>query len=106
MTQEKIAVTLKDHENQIKSLKHRVDNVEESYKALSDLASSVKVLAVNMEHMAEEQTKQGKRLERLEREPTEEHKYYKQTVIGCIITGIISAAVGAIMSFILSGGLS
>lgn len=106
MTNEEIAVELKDHENQIKSLKHRMNNVEESYKALSELATSVKVLAVNMKHMADEQTKQGERLERLEQEPAEEHKNNKRTIINCIITGIISAAISAIMTFIISGGLS
>lgn len=106
MTNEEIAVKLENHENQIKSLKHRMDNVEDSYKALSELATSVKILAVNMEHMATEQTKQGERLERLEQEPAEAHKNNKRTIINCIITGIISAVISAVMTFIISGGLS
>lgn len=36
MTNEEIAVKLENHENQIKSLKYRIINVEESYKALSE----------------------------------------------------------------------
>lgn len=106
MTNEEIAVELKDHENQIKSLKHRMDDVKDSYKALSELATSVKVLAVNMEHMAKEQTEQGERLKRLEQEPAEEHKNNKRTIITCTITGIVSAVIGAVMTFIISGGLS
>lgn len=67
MTNEEIAVTLKDHENEIKSLKHRMNEQEEKDKTLTELTTSVKTLAVNMEYMAKEQTKQGDRLERLER---------------------------------------
>lgn len=106
MTNEEIAVKLENHENQIKSLKHRMDDVKDSYKALSELATSVKVLAVNMEHMAKEQTEQGERLKRLEEEPAEAHKNNKRTIINCIISGVIGAVISAVMTFIISGGLS
>ena len=106
MTQEEIAIKLQDHENQIKSLKHRMDEAEEKDKTLAELTTSVKTLAVNMEYMAKEQQKQGERLERLEREPSENFKHYKRTAIGCIITGVISAIISAVMTFIISGGIS
>lgn len=95
MTNEDIAVALKDHENEIKSLKHRMNEQEERDKTLTDLTTSVKTLAVNMEYMAKEQTRQGARLERLEREPFEEQKNIKRTIINGFITAIISAIVGA-----------
>jgi len=105
MTAEEIAVELKDHDNQIKSLKHRMKEQEDKADALTELATSVKVLAVNMENMAKEQQRQGERLDCLEKEPAETHRLIKQTVVKCITTGIISAVIGAVMTFILSGGL-
>ena len=62
VTDEAIAVRLENHEQEIKSLKHRMDEREEKDKTLSELTTSVRTLAVNMEYMAKEQQKQGERL--------------------------------------------
>lgn len=101
MTDEAIAVRLENHEQEIKSLKHRMDEREEKDKTLSDLTTSVRTLAVNMEYMAKEQQKQGERLERLEHEPTDEYKHYKRLIIGCIITTVIGTVLGAILANVL-----
>lgn len=101
MTTEAIAVRLENHEQEIKSLKHRMTEQEEKDKNLTELTTSVRTLAVNMEYMAKEQQKQGERLERLEHEPTDEYKHYKRLIIGCIITTIIGAVVGALISNII-----
>ena len=101
MTDEAIAVRLENHEQEIKSLKHRMDEREEKDKTLSELTTSVRTLAVNMEYMAKEQQKQGERLERLEHEPTDEYKHYKRLVIGCIITTVIGTVLGAILANVL-----
>lgn len=103
MTNEDIAVELKDHDNQIKSLKHRMNEQEERSNVLTELVTSVKLLANNMEHMAKEQEEQGKRLESLEHEPAETSKYYRRTVVSCILTTLVGGAVGYIISFILGG---
>ena len=101
MTEEAIAVRLENHEQEIKSLKHRMTEQEEKDKTLTELTTSVKTLAVNMEYMAKEQQKQGERLERLEHEPTEEYKHYKRLIIGCVITTVIGAVIGAILANVL-----
>lgn len=101
MTDEAVAVALKDHENEIKSLKHRMDEQEENDRTLTDLTTSVKTLAINMEYMAKEQTKQGDRLERLEREPAESHKYFKRTIWTSIITTVVGAVIGAVLALII-----
>ena len=105
MTDEVIAVTLKDHENEIKSLKHRMKKQEDKDKNLTELTTSVKTLAVNMEYMAKEQTRTGERLERLEREPAESHKYFKRTIWTSIITTVVGAMVGAVLTLIYNGGI-
>lgn len=106
MTQEEVAVTLKDHENQIKSLKHRVNKAEQNYDAIQELAVSVKELAVNMSYMTVEQKEQGERLGRLEREPVDNHKFLKNTIISCVVTGVVSSIIGAIMGLIFTGGIN
>ena len=69
MTDEEIAVALKGHDHEIGSLKHRMKDVEGKQVAIHDLVISVKELALNMQHMIEEQKEQGRRLEALEKEP-------------------------------------
>ena len=101
MTNEEVAVALKDHENEIKILKHRMHEQEERDKTLTELTTSVKTLAVNMEYMAKEQTKQGARLERLEREPAESHKYFKRTIWTSLITTVVGAVIGAVLTLVI-----
>ena len=51
MTDEDIAVKLADHENEIGSLKHRMKDVEEEHKALTELTASVRELASDQVHL-------------------------------------------------------
>ena len=101
MTNEEVAVKLESHEQEIRTLKDRMKGIEESDKTLSELTTSVKTLAVNMEYMAKEQQKQGERLERLEREPSDNYKHYKRILIGCIITTVVGAFLGALLTLII-----
>lgn len=110
MTQEEVAVQLEHHRDEIGSLKHRMTKCEEQQSLLNKLVNSTDKLAINMEYMAKEQKKQGERLEKqserlekLEHEPAEEFKHYKRLIIGCILTGIIGAIVGAVITLIIGG---
>ena len=76
---------------------HRIGNLEAQQKQINELISSVKVLAVNMEIMAKEQAKQGTRLEAIEDKPGK----WWETVIACIITGIVGAIVSAFVAGVL-----
>lgn len=101
MTHEEIAVKFENHEQEIKSLKHRMNACEDQQEILHKLVTTVDVLAVNMEHMVKEQEKQGKHLEKLENEPKEDFKHYKRLVIGCVATTIVGAVLGAVLATIL-----
>ena len=110
MTTEEVAVELEHHRNEISSLKHRMNKCEEQTDLLNRLVNSTDKLALNMEYMAKEQQKQGaslekqsQRLEKLEHEPADDFKHYKKVVIGCIITGVLSALIGAIFTLIIKG---
>lgn len=91
MTDTEVAVKLENHDQQIKSLKHRMDEQEEQGKSLSSLALSVQKLALSMESMIEEQKNQGARLAKLESEPAE--RWSSMTRI--IFNTIVGAGAGA-----------
>ncbi len=101
MTPEQIAVQLERHEQEIKSLVRRTNRCEENFATLHKMATSVETLALNMKFMAEEQKKQGERLETLERKPSDDYQYYKRFILGCVFTSVISAVMGAILATVL-----
>ena len=72
----------------------RLTELEIAQKQISELITSVKILANNMEQMAKEQVKQGVRLQAIEEKPGKRW----ETVIACIITGLVGAAVSAAVS--------
>ena len=70
----------------------RLKEIEKNVSSITDLVTSVKGLAVEMKHMSEEQRKQGRRLETLEGRDGEKWR----TVVACMITAVIGAAIGII----------
>lgn len=89
-----ITKELTNHDENIKSLKRRMDKVEEQSKAINNLAMSVKELAINMNTMNEKQEEQGKRLAELEAKPA---RRWEQ-----IVSLIITTLVGALLGYLLS----
>lgn len=101
MTNEEMAVGLAEHGKEIGSLKHRMENCENEQKATSNLVHAVDKLAGNMGRMLDEQKEQGKRLLKLEQAPTEDYRYYKRLIVGCVVTTIIGIVIGAVFALIL-----
>ena len=73
---------------------HRIANLENAINQLSELVASVKVLAVNVENIAEQIKSQGERLKEIEGQP----KKRWETIVSCLITGIVGAALTYIIS--------
>lgn len=97
MNETDIAVKLENHEQQIKSLKHRMEEQEEQSKTIQELVLSVKELALNMQNMIEVQQKQGEKLAKLESEPAERWNTAKRTAFTSMISAVSTAfAMGAI----------
>ena len=94
MTNEEIAVALANHDNRIKVSEHRLEDLEDSQKQIYELTISVKELAMSVKSMVEEQKEQGARIKKLEEQPVEKWNLLTKT----ILTGVISAIVGAAMS--------
>ena len=72
----------------------RLDIIEERQAQISELVASVKVLAANVENIANEINEQGQRLREIEGVP----KKHWETAVACIITGLIGAAITALIS--------
>ena len=71
---------------------HRIEILENSLEKMTELAASVRELAVSMKSMQEEQEKQGKRLETIEGRDGE--KWRKMlSYIGTAILGAVLAIV-------------
>lgn len=72
----------------------RLDNLEESLATLTDLTVSIEKIAINIEQMQKELTKQGDRLEKIEQEPAENWKKVVWLVIAALVGFGIHAALG------------
>ena len=101
VTETEVAVKLENHDQQIKSLKHRMDEQEEQSKTIQELVLSVKELALNMQTMIEVQGKQGDRLAKLEAEPAERWSSMKKTVFNTIV-GAMAGAVATGLIYIMA----
>lgn len=92
------AVRLENHEGRIVGIEHRVKDLELESQSIHELVLSVNKLAINMEHMLQEQKDQGDRLRKLEEEPAERWNSARKTAFTSIVSTVAGAlAVGLIM---------
>lgn len=94
MTDEEIAVELKGLQKDVRSLEKRMNEQEKQNDIIQNLVISVKELAINMRQMLDEQKEQGKRLDALEREPTETYNMIKKTILTAIVSGVVGMLIG------------
>lgn len=76
---------------------HRISELEGKCGQITELITSVKVLATNMEQMAKEQAKQGERLEAIEEKPAKRW----ETIVNTVITTLLGLCIG----YLLNGGV-
>ena len=100
MTEEDIAVKLEGHEHEIGSLKHRVGDLEKESHTISELVLAVNRMAVSMEHMLEEQKKQGERLGVLEQVPLNTGRQVRTAVINTLVSAVVGAIVVALLALL------
>ena len=89
VTQEEHREFCKRMEEEDKRQNKRLEVLEEKQTQIAELVASVKVLAANVENIAKEINEQGLRLKEIEGIP----KKRWETVIACIITGLVGAAI-------------
>lgn len=95
--EEKVAIL----ETNAKTLFKLIDDVKSEIKAIHKLATSIELLAQKMQSVDEKVGNIDTRLDAIEKQPSEDIKYYKRTIIGCVATGIITAILGALLALII-----
>jgi hypothetical protein len=81
-------------EQENKRQNHRLSELEKCLAEIGNTTKTIERLAVNMEHIAKEQEKQGTRLEALE---SRDGKMWRK-VIGYIVTAIV----GGVITYVLT----
>ena len=77
---------------------HRIDKLENLTEQLSDMAASIKVIAVSLQGMQAEQKEQGERLKKIEEEPADKWNSLVKTIITVVATAFVTY-------FLAKGGL-
>ncbi len=102
MTDEEVVIKLTKHQEEIASLKHRMDAMETLAESIKELALSVNGLSVNvsmscdrMERYEDSLRLQGERIGELEKRPGKRWDL--------IITAVITAIAGGAVTYIFSG---
>jgi len=80
---------------------HQLDEVKAEVKDIHSLTASVEKIAVQMDSTSKKVDKIDLRLDEIEREPSDNYKYYKRVIIGCVLTGIVGAVLGALLALII-----
>lgn len=82
----------------------RLSALEDNVKEIHGLTVSVERMAVNMENMLLAIEKQGNlieaqsnRIDQIEKEPANNYKQIKMTIITAVISAIVGAVVGAVL---------
>ena len=75
---------------------HRIGNLEKNVSEIGDTIRMIERLATNMEHLAKEQERQGKRLEALE---SRDGQMWRKAV-GYVVTAVIGGVVTYILTHI------
>ena len=69
---------------------HRIDKLEKIADQLTDMAASIKVMAVSMQGMQAEQKEQGERLKKIEEEPADKWNSLVKTIITVVATAVVT----------------
>lgn len=97
MTNEEIAIKFEGVDHEIKSLKHRVGDVEKSSEALNRLATAVEVMATKQDGIGEKVDSLSTKVDTLERLPAKRWEF--------VVEKAIYVLVAAFVGYLLAGGL-
>ena len=78
----------------------RLEELEETVRQIQALTISVEKMVVSMQAMADEQRRQGERLDGLEAEPGKAWKSLRAGLIGAVAAAIGAALVAAVASML------
>ena len=97
MTTDERLATLEANE---KTIFNRLTKFEQTLEDVHIIASSVERIATENKIISDKVDKIDVRLNDIEKQPAQRAENIKRTVISCLITGVLSAIVGAVMAVI------
>lgn len=91
---------LSDHKHRIGSLEHRMDRAEGIIDVVHEVATSVQLLAQESKNTGKKIDNLTEKVEEMEKKPGDEWSKTKVAAITAIVTGLISAGLGAIINIL------
>jgi chromosome segregation ATPase len=88
-------------EDREKANTHRIEKLEKVVEAIHDMSNTMVKLVEQIKTTNENVQDLKSKVDAIEREPAENHKALKKTVITCIVTAVVSAIVGALIGLII-----
>ncbi|MEG1849005.1 MAG: hypothetical protein RR197_00455 [Oscillospiraceae bacterium] len=98
---EEMERTIIEVEQREKSNTKRLDRLETITDAVWELATSVKLMAQNLERVNGEQEQQSKRLETLEKLPAERWNSMMRTILASAVSTLTGGLVGAMAALLI-----
>lgn len=100
MDEKEIEHRLTEVEQRAKSNTRRIDKLEQLTEAIHEMSNTM-IHLVEQSKVTNENVEELKvKVDAIEKEPSENAKAIKKTVITCIITAVVSAVVGALIGLI------
>lgn len=92
---------LTEVEERAKSNTKRLDKLEKVTDAIHEMSNTMIHLVEQTKHTNENVEELKDKVDRIEKEPLENAKAIKKTVITCIVTAVVSAIIGALIGLII-----
>lgn len=89
------------HDEQIKTLFNNMTKLETVTNEINKLAINIEKLALNQSQMIEQQNQLKKDVDGIKEQPVKDAHDMKMTIIKCIVTGVLSAILGALIALII-----
>lgn len=84
-----------------KTLFKQMDEVKATVNEIHRLASSMEVVAAETKNISAKVDTIDSRLSDVEKAPAKAFTHYKQLIVGCIVTGVVGALIGAVLALVL-----
>ena len=84
-----------------KNIFHRLDEIRKDLEDIHELTASVKLIAAETVSISQKVDRVDCRLQAVESKPGDDLRYYKRTVISCMITALVSGIIASVMTMIL-----
>lgn len=89
------------HDEQIKTLFNSVNRLENITTEINKLALSIEKIATNQTAMLEQQKQLRNDVDQIKDQPVKDAHDIKMTVIKCVVSGVVSAIIGALLALII-----